>query len=108
EGGGFPGAERILKLLNAGAPTRRIGLALEGRAAAREGAEVFAGGTKVGTVTSGGFSPTLGHPIAMAYVDGAHAADGTQLEIDVRGNRLPARVVPMPFVPHRYMRKGTA
>jgi aminomethyltransferase len=108
EDGGFPGAERILKLLNAGAPTRRIGLALEGRGAAREGAEVFAGDRKVGTVTSGGFSPTLGHPIAMAYVETPHAAEGAELEIEVRGKRLPAHVVPMPFVPHRYHRKGAA
>ena len=85
-----------------------MGLALEGRAAAREGAEVFAGDTKVGTVTSGGFSPTLGHPIAMAYVDAKHASVGTDLEIEVRGKRLPARVVAMPFVPHRYHRKGAA
>ena len=106
--GGFPGAGRILKLLDDGAPTRRIGLALEGRMAAREGAAVFAGDKPVGTVTSGGFSPTLGHPIAMAYVDVAHAAEGTALEIEVRGKRLAARVVPMPFVPHRYHRKGAA
>jgi aminomethyltransferase len=106
--GGFPGADRILKLLDEGAPTRRIGLSLEGRAAAREGAEVFAGDQQVGTVTSGGFSPTLGHPIAMAYVDAKHAAEGTGLAIEVRGKRLPARVVPMPFVPHRYHRKGAA
>ena len=102
--GGFPGAERILKLLDEGAPTKRVGLALEGRMAAREGAEVYAGSKKVGTVTSGGFAPTLGHPIAMAYVDAAHAAEGTELELEVRGKRLPARVVPMPFVPHRYHR----
>ena len=108
EQGGFPGAERILKLLAEGAPVRRVGLALEGRAAAREGAPVFSGETKVGTVTSGGFSPTLGHPIAMAYVDAAHAAEGTELDLEVRGRRLPARVVPMPFVPHRYHRKGAA
>ena len=106
--GGFPGADRILELLETGAPTRRIGLSLEGRMAAREGAEVFAGDEPIGTVTSGGFSPTLGHPIAMAYVDASHAADGTELEIEVRGKRLPARVVPMPFVPHRYARKGAA
>ena len=106
ETGGFPGAERVLKLLANGSPTRRVGLSLEGRMAAREGAEVFAGDTPVGTVTSGGFAPTLGHPIAMAYVDAAHASDGTALEIEVRGKRLPARVVPMPFVPHRYFRKG--
>jgi glycine cleavage system T protein (aminomethyltransferase) len=108
QSGGFPGAESILKLLAEGAPRRRIGLALEGRMAAREGGEVFAGDKLVGTVTSGAFSPTLGHPIAMAYVDAAHASDGTQLEIEVRGKRLPARVVPMPFVPHRYHRKGAA
>ena len=106
EQGGFPGADRIGKLLAEGTSTRRVGLALEGRAAAREGAEVFAGDEKAGTVTSGGFSPTLGHPIAMAYVDAKHAADGTELAVEVRGKRLPAKVVPMPFVPHRYMRKG--
>jgi aminomethyltransferase len=104
--GGFPGAERILKLLDQGAPARRVGLALEGRMAAREGAAVYAGDRQVGTVTSGGFSPTLGHPIAMAYVDAAQALEGTALELEVRGKRLPARVVPMPFVPHRYHRKG--
>jgi aminomethyltransferase len=106
--GGFPGAQRILKLLADGTPTRRVGLALEGRMAAREGAPVFAGDTQVGHVTSGGFSPTLGHPIAMAYVKSEQASDGTALEIEVRGKRLPARVVPMPFVPHRYHRKGAA
>ena len=76
--------------------------------AAREGAPVFAGDTQVGHVTSGGFSPTLGHPIAMAYVKSEQATDGTALEIEVRGKRLPARVVPMPFVLHRYHRKGAA
>ena len=106
--GGFPGAERILKLLETGAPTRRVGLMLDGRMAAREGAPVFAGDEQVGTVTSGGFSPSLGHPIAMAYVKARYAPHGTQLETDVRGKRLPARVAPMPFVPHRYHRKGAA
>ena len=108
QSGGFPGAEHILKLLKGGAPTRRVGLSLEGRMAAREGADVFAGDARVGTVTSGGFSPTLGHPIAMAYVDAAHSSEGTELELEVRGKRLPARVVRMPFVPHRYHRKGAA
>ncbi|MFL0355677.1 glycine cleavage system aminomethyltransferase GcvT [Erythrobacter sp. GH1-10] len=83
---------------------KRVGLVLEGRMPAREGAEVFASDQKVGTVTSGGFSPTLGVPIAMAYVDAAHAAEGTELECEVRGRRLPAKVSPMPFVPHRYYR----
>ena len=102
--GGFPGAERILAELANGAPRKRVGLALEGRQAAREGAAVFAGNEQVGMLTSGGFSPSLNHPIAMAYVAAAQAAPGTALEIDVRGKRLPARVVPMPFVPHRYYR----
>ena len=102
--GGFIGADRVLKDLSAGTGQVRVGLALEGRQAAREGAEVYAGAARVGVLTSGGFSPTLGHPIAMAYVDRGHAAVGTALEIDVRGKRLPARVVAMPFVPHRYHR----
>jgi aminomethyltransferase len=102
--GGFPGAERILKLLADGAPATRVGLALEGRMAAREGAVVMSGDREVGRVTSGGFSPSLEHPIAMAYVDSALAASGTALEIDNRGRRLTAGVVPMPFVPHRYHR----
>lgn len=102
--GGYPGAERINPLFADGTPTKRIGLALEGRQAAREGAEVYSGANKVGIVTSGGFSPSLQQPIAMAYVDSAFAAPDTALEIDVRGKRLPAKVVPMPFVPHRYHR----
>jgi len=106
--GGFPGADRILKYLADGAPTKRVGLALEGRLPAREGAEIFAGDVKVGTVTSGGFAPSVGAPIAMGYVDAAHAAVGTRLEIEVRGKRLAATVAPMPFVPHRYVRKGAA
>jgi aminomethyltransferase len=103
-GGGFPGAERIIPLLGSGSARKRIGLALEGRAAAREGALVFVENQKVGIVTSGGFSPSLEAPIAMAYVDAAHSALDTMLEIDVRGRRLPARAVAMPFVPHRYHR----
>ena len=102
--GGFPGAERILKALAEGPKRKRVGLALEGRLAAREGASVMHGDQKVGEVTSGGFSPSLERPIAMAYVVAGHAAEGTALEIDVRGRRIPATVVPMPFVPHRYHR----
>lgn len=102
--GGFPAAERILKLLADGAPKTRVGLSLEGRQAAREGALVFSGNRQVGVLTSGGFSPSLERPIAMAFVESALAAPGTNLEIDVRGKRLSASVVPMPFVPHRYFR----
>ena len=103
-GGGFPGAERIIREINEGTSLKWIGLTIEGRLPAREGAEVFAGAEKVGTVTSGGFSPTLGAPIAMAYVASTHAATGTALEIEVRGKRLAATVSPTPFVPHSYYR----
>lgn len=102
--GGFPGAERILKALFDGPARRRVGLKLDGRQPAREGAEVFAGGMKVGVVTSGGFGPSVGAPIAMAHVASAHSADGTALEIEVRGKRLPATVVPMPFHQKNYVR----
>jgi len=102
--GGFPGAERINREIAEGTARKWVGLKLDGRMPAREGAEVFAGESKVGVVTSGGFSPTLGQPIAMAYVESAHSADGSALEIEVRGKRLSATVSPMPFVPHRYYR----
>jgi len=106
--GGFPGAERIAGLLADGPPQRRVGLALDGRMAAREGSVVFAGEKPVGRVTSGGFAPTLGRPIAMAYIDAEFTGEGTQLEAEVRGKRLAARVTKMPFVPQRYYRKGVA
>ncbi|MCB2067669.1 MAG: glycine cleavage system protein T, partial [Erythrobacter sp.] len=104
--GGYPGAERISRELAQGPVRRRVGLALDGRQPAREHAEVYLGDRKVGEVTSGGHSPTLGRPIAMAYVAADCSATGTALEIEVRGKRLAASVVPMPFVPHRYVRKG--
>jgi aminomethyltransferase len=106
--GGFPGHARIAAILAEGPERRRVGLSLEGRLPAREGAPVFAGEEPAGEVTSGGFSPTLGHPIAMAYVAAKHAAPGTPLSIEVRGRRLDATVVPLPFVPHRYHRAGAS
>lgn len=106
--GGFPGADRILREIATGTARKWVGISLEGRQAAREGAEVFAANDAVGIVTSGGFSPTLGHPIAVAYIDTGLTTEGTALEIEVRGKRLPARVVPLPFVQHRYRRKGVA
>ena len=102
--GGFPGAEQILKLLPRESRTIRVGLKLGGRMAAREGAKVFSGDQEVGIVTSGGFSPTLEHPVAMAIVDREAGTEGTQLSIEVRSKRLDASVVSLPFVPHRYHR----
>ena len=102
--GGFLGAARVLAELAEGPSRKWVGLSLDGRQAAREGAEVFAGTEQVGIVTSGGFSPSLDRPIATAYVAAAHAAPGTPLEIEVRGKRLSAAVTALPFVPHRYHR----
>lgn len=104
EQGGFPGAESILAALTTGPARKRVGLALDGRMAAREGATIMLDGHAVGTVTSGGFSPSLERPIAMGYVEMDQAAPGNHLEIDVRGRLIPATVVAMPFVPHRYHR----
>jgi len=103
--GGFPGAERIQRELAEGPRKMRVGLTLEGRAPAREGAAILTDGRHIGDVTSGGFGPTVGKPIAMGYVDTAFAADGTSLSIGVRGKELPATVTAMPFVPHHYFRK---
>ncbi|MEZ5680485.1 MAG: glycine cleavage system aminomethyltransferase GcvT [Erythrobacter sp.] len=104
EEGGWMGHEAVMKVFDAGPAQKRVGLAIEGRMPAREGAEIYAGESKVGRVTSGGFSPTLGAPIAMGYVASAHTAEGTALEIEVRNKRLPAKVVSLPFVPHNYYR----
>ncbi|MBB98558.1 MAG: glycine cleavage system protein T [Rhodobacteraceae bacterium] len=109
EAGDFPGAERILKELEDGPSRVRVGFTLEGRAPAREGAEIRnSEGRTVGVVTSGGFAPTLGAPIAMGYVETSCADVGTRLTLVVRGRELPATVAEMPFVPQRYYRKPSA
>ena len=103
--GGFPGAAIILRELAREAPRKRVGVRPDGRAPAREEtAIVDAAGDKIGQVTSGGFGPSVGGPIAMGYVDRAHAAAGTALELLVRGVPRAARVASLPFVPHRYYR----
>ncbi len=101
----FPGGEVVRDQL-ANPPSRlRVGLRPDGRAPARAGTTIVAAdGTEAGVVTSGGFSPTLNAPIAMGYVRRDLAQDGTKLNLLVRGRPLPARVVPMPFVAHRYVR----
>jgi aminomethyltransferase len=102
--GGFPGASIIQKQIADGAPRKRVGLLPEGKAIAREGTEIAIAGKTVGKVTSGGFSPTLGRAIAMGYVERAHAANGTKVELLVRGKPVPAEIVSMPFVKHAYYR----
>ena len=98
----FPAAEKIL----ANTPAKkRVGIRPEGRAPAREGTEIAdKTGRIIGKVTSGGFGPSLNAPLAMGYVEAAFAADGTPLDLMVRGKPMPALVTSMPFVPHTYRR----
>jgi aminomethyltransferase len=103
--GGFPGAARVQKELAEGPARMRVGLLPEGRAPAREGAEIRAtDGSVIGKVTSGGFGPSVNGPIAMGYVAPRFAEPGTPVVLVVRGKELVAKVVPLPFVPHRYHR----
>ena len=105
--GGFPGAVRILHELTDGPARLRVGLKLEGRAAARTHMKVAdTSGNAIGEVTSGAFTPTAAASIAMAYVPPAFAAPGTQIAVEIRGSLQPGRVVPMPFVPHNYARRA--
>lgn len=104
-GCGFPGADRILKALADGPSRRLVGFTVEGRQPVREGATIHHEDQRVGAITSGGFSPTLGAPIAMGYVASAYAVPGTKLEAEVRGRRITMTVTAMPFVPHQYVRK---
>ena len=107
EEGGFPGHARIMLERENGSILKRVGLVVEGRQPVREGGLVVdADGNEVGKVTSGGFAPTLQKPIAMAYVPAAQAEPGTKITLAQRGKIHSAEVVKMPFVPHRYVRKG--
>jgi aminomethyltransferase len=101
----FPGAKAILRQLADGPERKLVGIRPEGRAPAREGTEILdSAGRGIGTVTSGGFGPTVGGPIALGYVRAEHAAPGSPLQLQIRGKPHPARVVELPFVPHRYHR----
>lgn len=103
EQGGFPGADVVQAQLAQGPARRRVGIQPEGRAPAREGTPIFdAAGTRIGTVTSGGFGPTVNAPVAMGYVATGHHAVGTPVALEVRGKMLPAKVAAMPFAAHRY------
>ena len=105
EEGGFSGAALVLRQLAEGAARSRVGIRPDGGAPAREGTPIVdAVGEKLGRVTSGGFGPSIGGPIAMGYVDRGNAREGTSLALLVRGTARPARTVRLPFVPHRYHR----
>lgn len=105
--GGFPGAARILAELDSGAARKRVGLRPEGRAPMREGVVLYAaeeGGDPIGTITSGGFGPTVGGPVAMGYVPAELAKDGARVFGDLRGKRLPLTITALPFVAARFKR----
>jgi len=105
EEGGFFGYEQVKRAIDHGPSRLRVGFLLDGKVPARESSEIVTlDGLTIGRVTSGGFAPSLGRPVAMGYVDAAHAAPGTQVCLIVRGKPLAAKIVPMPFVPHRYFR----
>lgn len=109
EEGGFMGAERILLEREQGPIAKRVGLIVEGRQPVREGAMVVDDeGSEVGKVTSGGFAPSVGKPIAMAYVPTASAVPGTKVKLAQRGKVHSATVTAMPFIPHRYVRAGAS
>jgi len=105
--GGFPGADVILPQFENGASRIRVGLQPTGKAPVRAGAALFetdSGGEAIGTVTSGGFGPSAGGPVAMGYVPAAQTATGTKIFAEVRGKRLELAVAALPFVPSTYKR----
>jgi len=103
--GDFPGAAVIIAQLEHAPPRKLVAILPEGRAPARAGTPIEAAdGTPVGSITSGGFGPTVGGPVALGYVASAHAAPDTALQLAIRGRPHPARVARLPFVAHRYQR----
>jgi aminomethyltransferase len=103
--GGFPGAATVLRQLAEGPARKRVGLRPDGRAPARDGTAITdPEGRPIGRVTSGGFGPSVGGPVAMGYVEAAYAAEGTDVALVVRDVPRPAHVARLPFVPTRYYR----
>ena len=101
----FPGAKIIMEQIASGVSRKRVGILPEGKAPAREHTEIVDGSGKViGEITSGGYGPTVGGPIAMGYVETAFAKVGTEVELMVRGKGRPAKIVAMPFVEKRFHR----
>lgn len=105
EEGGFPGAARIQKELAEGASKKLVGIKPEGRAPARQGVEVQClEGNTIGAITSGGFGPTVGAPVAMGYVSAGHGEPGEKVNLVIRGKIQPAEIVSLPFVQQNYKR----
>ncbi|MGE8294730.1 MAG: glycine cleavage system aminomethyltransferase GcvT [Pseudomonas sp.] len=103
--GNFPGAERVFEQQQKGVARKRVGLLPQERVPVREGAEIVdADGTVIGQVSSGGFGPTLGAPVAMGYVNASHTAIDSDVWAVVRGKRVAMKVAKTPFVPQRYYR----
>jgi aminomethyltransferase len=105
--GGFPGAERIFEQLQKRPARIRVGVKPSDRTIARPGTKLFADTSSsdvIGTVTSGGFGPSVNGPIAMAYLACDYAVPYTRVCAEVRGRRIPTEVVSLPFVPHHYKR----
>ncbi|MEE9453563.1 MAG: glycine cleavage system aminomethyltransferase GcvT [Paracoccaceae bacterium] len=105
EGGGFPGAKRIQRELAEGPSRKLVGIRPDGRAPARRGVEVAdQGGNVIGAITSGGFGPTYGGPVSMGYVSAKHSAEGTSVNLLIRGKSMPATIIKLPFVQQNYKR----
>ena len=103
EQGGFPGSDVIQQQLRDGVARKRVGVLLEGRAPAREGAVIEdLNGNEIGRITSGGYGPTVEAPVAMGYAATESAKIDTPINVVVRDKRLPAKIAKMPFVPQRY------
>ena len=104
--GGFPGHDVISRQLEGGVKYRRVGILPEGRAPARGGTELISqDGQKIGEITSGGFGPTLGRPIAMGFIDHGFSHIGSSVLLLIRGNLHPAQVTRLPFVNPNYKRQ---
>lgn len=105
--GGFVGADVILPQIENKPARKRVGLRPDGRAPMREGVPLFAGPDApepIGTITSGGFGPTVGGPVAMGYLPAELAATGTTIYGELRGKRLPLTVTALPFTPANFKR----
>ena len=101
--GGFTGAEIIQSQVKAGVKKLLVGLIPEGRALARKGGLIFdMNGNEVGIITSGGYGPTYGGPIALGYIEGSLSKTGSKVKLQIRKSLISAVITALPFVPHNY------